>query len=85
MNLTSITKLHLEEAIKALENGDKQAASTRLTAALQGVAQASKEVKMQFNEGTKALAEGNIGESIARLKAAMENLKSRQVKNYLES
>src|SRR5919109_622646 len=45
MNMTSIAKLHLEEAIKALENGNNQVASTRLTAALQGIAQTSNEVK----------------------------------------
>jgi hypothetical protein len=75
MNFTSIAKLHLEEAIKALENGNNEVASTRLTAALQGIAQASNEVKMDFNEGMKALSDGNNDEAIIRLKAAIDNLK----------
>jgi type II secretory pathway component PulC len=75
MNMTSIAKLHVEEAIKALENGNNQVASTRLTAALQGIAQSSNQVKTDFNEGMKALSDGNINEAIIRLKSAMDNLK----------
>ncbi len=75
MNSTGIAKLHLEEAIKALENGNEQAAYTRLTAALQGIAQASNDAKMHFNEGMKALTAGNITDSLMHLNATKENLK----------
>jgi hypothetical protein len=75
LNSTGIAKLHLEEAIKALENGSKQAVSTRLTAALQGVAQSSNETKMHFNEAIKAFSAGNTNDTLLHLKAATENLK----------
>ena len=75
LNSTGIAVLHLEEAIKALENGNEQAASTRLTAALQGVAQSSNEVKLHFDEAIKAFSAGNINDTLLHLKAARENLK----------
>lgn len=75
LNSTGIAKLHLEEAIKALESANKQEASTRLTAALQGVAQASNEVKLQFNEGMKAFTAGNINDTLIHLRAAIKELK----------
>jgi hypothetical protein len=75
LNSTGIAKLHLEEAIKALENGSEQAASTRLTAALHGVAQAPNETKKHFNEAIKAFSAGNINATLLHLKAARENLK----------
>jgi hypothetical protein len=74
LNSTGIAKLHLEEAVKALENGNEQAASTRLTAALQGVAQASKETEMHFDEAIKAFSAGNTNDTLLHLKAAKENL-----------
>jgi hypothetical protein len=75
LNSTGIAKLHLEEAIKALENRSRQAASTRLTAALQGVAQAPNETKMHFNEAIKSFSTGNINDTLLHLKVARENLK----------
>jgi hypothetical protein len=75
LNSTGIAKLHVEEAIKALENGNEQAASTRLTAALQGVALASNETKIHFNEAIKAFSAGNINDTLLHLKAARDNLK----------
>jgi hypothetical protein len=50
-------------------------ASTRLTAALQGVAEASNETKMHFNEAIKAFSAGNTNDTLLHLKAATENLK----------
>lgn len=75
-NLTNATtsassaKIHLTEAIKALEGGDKVAASTHLTAAQQAVAGVSSQVKMHFDEGMKAFSGGDFSGALKHLKAA---------------
>ena len=71
---SSSAKLHLGEAIKALENGDKEGASTHLTAAQQAIAGASAQAKMHFEEGMKALAAGDSNGALLHLKAANQAL-----------
>ena len=51
-------KMHLEEAIKALESGNKDAA-THLTAAQQAISGESDQAKMHFDEGMKTFSAGN--------------------------
>jgi hypothetical protein len=75
LNSTVIAKFHLEEAIKALESGNEQAVSSRLTAALQGVAQASNEAKIHFNEAIKSFSAGDTNDTLLHLKATRHNLK----------
>ena len=70
-----ITKHHLEEAIKALENGNKDMASTRLTAALQGIAQASNEAKLHFEKAMEAFSEGNTSDTLLHLRTTIKILK----------
>lgn len=71
---SSSAKLHLGEAIKALENGDKAGASTHLTAAQQTIAGASPQAKMHFEEGMKAISAGDSNGALMHLKAAIQAL-----------
>jgi ribosomal protein S20 len=66
--------MHREEAIKAVESGDKDAASTQLTAAQQGISGESEQAKMHFNEGMKAFSAGDTNGTLTHLKAAHEAL-----------
>jgi hypothetical protein len=67
-------KMHIEEAVKALESGDKQAASTHLTAAQQAIAGESDQAKMHFGEGMKAFSAGDSNGALMHLKAAIQGL-----------
>jgi cellobiose-specific phosphotransferase system component IIA len=67
-------KMHLEEAIKALESGNKDAASTHLTAAEQAISGESDQAKMHFDEGMKAFSAGNTNGALMHLKAAKDAL-----------
>ena len=67
-------KMHLEEAIKALESGNKDAASTHLTAAQQAISGESDQAKMHFNEGMKAFSAGDTNGALMHLKAADQAL-----------
>jgi len=67
-------KLHIEEAIKALESGDKQAATTHLTAAQAAISGESDQAKMHFGEGMKAFSGGDTNGALMHLKAAMQAL-----------
>jgi hypothetical protein len=77
INITNATSFgagslskNMGEAIKALESGNKEAASTHLAAAEQGIALSECErAKMHFNETMKAFS---LGDS----KAALMHLKS---------
>ena len=71
---SSSAKLHLDEAIKALEKGDKQGASTRLTAAQQAISGASAQAKEHYEEGMKALMAGDSSGALMQLKAARDAL-----------
>jgi hypothetical protein len=67
-------KMHIEEAVKALEGGDKQAASTHLTAAQQAISGESDQAKMHFGEGMKAFSAGDSNGALMHLKAAIQAL-----------
>jgi len=67
-------KMHLEEAIKALESGNKDAASTHLTAAQQAIAGESDQAKMHFDEGMKAFSAGDTNGALMHLNAAKDTL-----------
>ena len=67
-------KLHIQEAIKALEGGDKQAASTHLTAAQAAISGESDQAKMHFDQGMKAFSGGDTNGALMHLKAAMQAL-----------
>lgn len=56
---SSLTKMHLEEAIKALEVGNKEAASIHLNAAHKAISSLSVQAKEQFEAGMKALSTGD--------------------------
>ena len=64
-------KLHIQEAIKALESGDKQAATTHLTAAQAAISGESDQAKIHFGEGMKAFSAGDSNGALMHLKAAM--------------
>jgi hypothetical protein len=66
---SSLTKMHLEEAIKALEVGNKEAASIHLNAAHQAISSISIQAK-QFETGMKALSNGDSNSALMHLKAA---------------
>jgi hypothetical protein len=66
--------MHVEEAIKALESGNKDTASTQLTAAQQAISGESEQAKMHFNEGMKAFSSGDTNGTLKHLKAADEAL-----------
>jgi hypothetical protein len=67
---SSLTKMHLEEAIKALEVGNKEAASIHLNAAHQAISSISVQAKEQFEAGMKALSNGDSNSALMHLKAA---------------
>jgi hypothetical protein len=67
-------KMHIDEAIKALDSGDKQAASTHLTAAQQTISGESDQAKMHFGEGMKAFSSGDSNGALMHLKAAIQAL-----------
>ena len=67
-------KMHLEEAIKALESGNKDAASTHLTAAQQAISGESDQAKMHFGEGMKAFSSGDSNGALMHLKLAVQAL-----------
>jgi hypothetical protein len=67
---SSLTKMHLEEAIKALEVGNKEAASIHLNAAHQAISIISVQAKEQFEAGMKALSNGDSNSALMHLKAA---------------
>jgi len=69
-----LAKMHILEAIKALESGDKAAASTKLTAAQQAISGESDQAKMHFNEGMKAFSGGDSNGALMHLKAALNFL-----------
>lgn len=71
---SSSAKLHLQEAIKALEKGDKPEAFSRLTAAQQAMSGASAEAKERYEEGMKALMAGDSSGALTHLKAARDAL-----------
>jgi len=68
------TKMHLEEAIKDLEGGNIDAASTQLTAAQQTISGESEQAKMHFDEAMKAFSAGDTNGTLTHLKAADEAL-----------
>ena len=62
---------HMSEAIRALESGNKEAASTHLTAAQQGIASSEcEQAKMHFNETMKAFSLGDSKGALKHLNAA---------------
>jgi hypothetical protein len=67
-------KMNIEEAVKALESGDKQTASTHLTAAQQVISGESDQAKMHFGEGMKAFSSGDSNGALMHLKAALQAL-----------
>jgi hypothetical protein len=71
---SSLVKMHLEEAIKALENGNKEAASIHLNAGHQAISSLSVQSKEQFEAGMKALSTGDSNGALIHLKAADVNL-----------
>ena len=81
INITNITNAtsfgagslskHMGEAIKALENGNKEAASTHLAVVERGIALSECErAKMQFNETMKAFSLGDSKGALTHLKSA---------------
>jgi hypothetical protein len=70
----STFKMHLEEGIKALQNGDKQGAMTHLSAAQQAMSGVSAEAIKHFEEGMKALSGGDIKGAIMHLQFADQAL-----------
>jgi hypothetical protein len=70
----SSAKMHLEEAIKALQSGDKQGATTHLGLAEPGMVNAPPAAIMHFGEGMKALSAGNTNGAITHLTAADQSL-----------
>jgi len=66
------TKMHLEEAIKDLEGGNTDAASTQLTAAQQTISGESEQAKMHFDEAMKAFSAGDTNGTLTQLKATDE-------------
>jgi exonuclease VII small subunit len=67
-------KMHLEEGIKALKNGDNQAAKTHLDAAKQAMTNAPGEAVKHFEEGMKALENGDSKGAIMHLDFADQAL-----------
>lgn len=67
---SSLTKIHLEEAINALEVGNKEDGSIRLNAAHQAISSLSIQAKGQFEAGMKALSTGDSNGALMHLKAA---------------
>ena len=71
---TSSAKMHLEEGIKALQNGDKNGAMTHLSLAQQALSGSSPEAIKHFEEGMKALSGGDIKGAIMHLQFADQAL-----------
>ena len=67
---SSLTKMHLEEAIKALEVGNKEATLIHLNTAHQAISSLSFQAKEQFEAGMKALSTGDSNGAHMHLKAA---------------
>jgi Big-like domain-containing protein/HYR domain-containing protein/K319-like protein len=80
------TKMHLEEATKALEEGNKDVTSTQLAAAQQAISEESEQAKMHLEEATKALEEGNKDVTSTQLAAAQQAIseKYEQAKMHLD-
>ena len=76
MTATSGTsaKTQLEDGIKALQSGDKEAAMTQLTAAQQAISGSSPEAIKHFEEGMKALESGDSKGAIMHLQFADQAL-----------
>ena len=68
----SSARMHLQEGIKALKNGDSQAAMTNLDAAKQAMVPG--EAMNHFEQGMKALENGDLNGAIMHLKAADQAL-----------
>jgi exonuclease VII small subunit len=66
--------MNLEEAVKALEGGNKDAALANLSAAQQAISGEFEQVKMNLEEAVKALEGGNKDAALANLKAADQAL-----------
>jgi hypothetical protein len=67
---SSLVKMHLEEAVKALESGNKEAASIHLNAGHQAISSIPAQAKEQFEAGMKALSAGDSNGALMHLKAA---------------
>lgn len=74
-NMTATSaKMQLEDGIKALQSGDKEAAMTQLTAAQQAMSGSSPEAIKHFEEGMKALESGDSKGAIMHLQFADQAL-----------
>ena len=74
-NMTATSaKMQLENGIKALQSGDKEAAMTQLTAAQQAMSGSSPESIKHFEEGMKALESGDSKGAIMHLQFADQAL-----------
>ncbi|MGB0004437.1 MAG: hypothetical protein WBP74_07250 [Nitrososphaeraceae archaeon] len=73
MTATS-AKTQLEDGIKALQSGNKEAAMTQLTAAQQAMSGSSPESIKHFEEGMKALESGDSKGAIMHLQFADQAL-----------
>jgi cellobiose-specific phosphotransferase system component IIA len=67
-------KMHLEEAIKALESGNIQLANMHLNIAKQAMANAPGDAVKHFEEGMKALVAGDSNGALMHLKLAEQAL-----------
>jgi cellobiose-specific phosphotransferase system component IIA len=67
-------KMHLEEAIKALESGNIQLANMHLNIAKQAMANAPGDAVKHFEEGMKALDAGDSNGALMHLKLAEQAL-----------
>jgi cellobiose-specific phosphotransferase system component IIA len=67
-------KMHLEEAIKALESGNIQLANMHLNIAKQAMANAPTNAVKHFEEGMKALDAGDSNGALMHLKSAEQAL-----------
>ena len=69
---TITPKMHLEEGIKALKNGDNQGAMMHLTAANQSLTSSPSDqsARMHLDEGVKALKNGDNQGAMMHLDAA---------------
>jgi hypothetical protein len=67
-------KMHLEEAIKALESGNIQLANMHLNIAKQAMANAPTNAVKHFEEGMKALDAGDSNGALMHLKLAEQAL-----------
>lgn len=67
-------KTLLEDGIKALQSGDKEAAMTQLTAAQQAMSGSSPEAIKHYEEGMKSLESGDSKGAIMHLQFADQSL-----------